>query len=112
MKEKLCIQAEETDLGPVCLGWSFWASEKAGWWNFDVGFCNLYIASLRIKNLKSSHKWAFQLLVHFFRSLFFSVLKASFHFCCLFQLFTFQKQKQTGLNAGWAVAARSAALPH
>jgi hypothetical protein len=63
-----------------------------------VSFCNIYLVFLHTKRLKTLLDEFFQLLVHFFRSLFFSILKVS----CLFLLLTFQlkksteKQEQTG----------------
>jgi hypothetical protein len=73
-------------------------SWKAIWWNFDVRFCNLYIASLHTKNLKSS-RWHFQLSFHFFRNLLFMLVST---FCFLsFQLKKLAENlKQTGPKVG------------
>jgi hypothetical protein len=58
-----------------------------------VGFYNIYLVFLQTKNLKSSQMWVFQLLVHFFINLLFSISKTSFIFHCLFLLFCFSAKK-------------------
>jgi hypothetical protein len=89
--------------------WKSWlmASWIAGCLILGVGFCNIYLVFLHTKSLKIRSRWAFQLLVHFFRSLLFSVPKASWKVCRLFlllpsQLFGWKSQLRSknkqGLN--------------
>jgi hypothetical protein len=86
----------------VFLLFSFWKSWLMASWIvgcliLGVGFCNIYLIFLHTKNLKSSSRWAFHLLVHFFISLLFSVPKASWKVYRLFlllssQLFSWKSQ--------------------
>jgi hypothetical protein len=91
----------------VLLLLSFWKSRLIASWIVNclilgVGFCNIYLAFLHTKSQKISFRWVFQLLVHFFRNLLFSVSKGSWKVSCLFLLLAFQlekpaeKQEQTG----------------
>jgi hypothetical protein len=79
----------------VLLLLSFWISWLMTSWIvrcliLGVGFCNIYLIFLHTKRLKSSSRWVFQLLVHFFISLLFSVLKDSWKIYHLFLLLSSQ----------------------
>jgi hypothetical protein len=57
-----------------------------------VGFYNIYLVFLYTKRLKNNFRWVFQLFIHFFRSLLFSVLKDGWKVSCLFLLFNWKSQ--------------------
>jgi hypothetical protein len=82
----------------VLLLLSFWKNWLMTCWIADylilgVDFYNLYLIFLHTKNLESRFRWAFYLLVRFFRSLLFSILKVSSKVSCLFLLLAFQLKK-------------------
>jgi hypothetical protein len=69
-----------------------------------VGFRNIYLSFLHTKSLKSIIRWDFQLLVHFFKSLLFSVKKLAKKLvvCSCFWLFNFLTEK-----TGWEAQTNS-----
>jgi hypothetical protein len=82
----------------------------AGCLILGVGVCKIYLVFLHTKSLKSCPIWIFQLLVYFFRSLLFSILKASWKVCRLFllltsQLFGWKSQlrNRKNMTLDWAV---------
>jgi hypothetical protein len=85
----------------VLLLLSFWKNWLMTSWIvvyliLDVVCCNIYLAFLYIKSLKS--RWVFQLLIHFFKNLFFSIAKASWKVSSLFQHLAFQLKKLAEKN--------------